>query len=891
MKIQNTIRIANWNANGLARHVSELEFFLNQEKIDICLVSETHFVRSSHIKINGYECYRSDHPLERPRGGSAVIIKSSIKHYVHHNIQEESMQVSSITLLVNSKNCNIAAIYCPPRYNLKEADYVSLFKSLGPNFVIGGDFNAKNTYWGSRLTTTKGRELFSAGKKLHCDFYSSGNPTYWPTDRTKTPDLIDFFVAKGISNKFIHVEDSGSLMSDHSAIVLTISDTIIIKDNPPRLVTHYTNWDVFRKNISDNINLTVPLKCTEQLEDEAENFIKCIQRAAWASTPQETKHSDNHISYPQEVRQLIRDKRKARRTWHHTRAPCDKAKLNRLKNLLDNLSSDMKQETHLRLIHSLNTEKDTDYSLWKVTKSLKQTKEHVPPIKKENGEWAKSPIEKAEVFADHLEKTFVPNPSHVDDEELILTSSSDIDNIQPVTFSELKDGIRELNTNKAPGYDLITGNVIKQLPEEGVRMLLYIINAALRLKYVPRCWKVAEVIMILKPGKDPKDKKSYRPISLLPVISKLFERLLVQRLKITVEERGLIPNHQFGFREKHSTIDQVHRITDIIENCLEKQQVCAATFLDVSQAFDKVWHKGLEYKLERDLPKQFYTILKSYLAERHFRVKHEGEYSNLKQIRAGVPQGSVLGPLLYLLYTRDVPSNHITTIATFADDTALLAVGDTVEEATSKLQNTVDDVSTWTKKWRLKLNEQKSAHINFTNKKVTMIPVMLNGQVIPYANTAKYLGMTLDAKLRWKEHVIKKRDQLNIKFKKMYWLLGRYSELSLHNKLLIYKQILRPVWTYGIQLWGCTKKTNSKIIQTFQNKVLRSIVNAPWYIRNDDLHRDLKIETVSEVVKNFATKHEQRLHKHMNPEALRLLDNSNVIRRLDRTKPLDLVTQ
>jgi hypothetical protein len=116
--------------------------------------------------------------------------------------------------------------------------------------------------------------------------------------------------------------------------------------------------------------------------------------------------------------------------------------------------------------------------------------------------------------------------------------------------------------------------------------------------------------------------------------------------------------------------------------------------------------------------------------------------------------------------------------------------------------------------------------------------------------------MTLDAKLRWKAHVKKKREELALRYKKMYWLLGRNSSLSIHNKLLLYKQILKPVWTYGIQIWGCTRHSNIDNIQRFQNKVLRNIVKAPWYIRNNDLHRDLEVDVVSCEIQRFAQKHE-----------------------------------
>jgi hypothetical protein len=121
------------------------------------------------------------------------------------------------------------------------------------------------------------------------------------------------------------------------------------------------------------------------------------------------------------------------------------------------------------------------------------------------------------------------------------------------------------------------------------------------------------------------------------------------------------------------------------------------------------------------------------------------------------------------------------------------------------------------------------------------------------------------------EHIKNKRDELNIKFRKMYWLLGRNSELSVHNKLILYKQVIRPVWNYAIQLWGCANDTNIEVIQRYQNKVLKCIVNAPWYVRNSALHRDLGIETVVDIIATFANSHEKRLQNHINIEASRLL--------------------
>jgi len=173
-----TLRIATWNANGLLQHIPELEVFLGEDKVDICLIFETYFTESSYIKIRGYH---TPHPLNKPRG-SAILIKNNILHFEKPKISNPMMQVTTICIRVKNKDFKISAIYCPPRHTPRKNDYIELLRTLGNNFILGGDFNAKHKYWGSRLTTNKGRELYQAGKELKCDFISTGKPTHWPTD-------------------------------------------------------------------------------------------------------------------------------------------------------------------------------------------------------------------------------------------------------------------------------------------------------------------------------------------------------------------------------------------------------------------------------------------------------------------------------------------------------------------------------------------------------------------------------------------------------------------------------------------------------------------------------------------------------------------------------------
>lgn len=883
-------KIFTWNANGLLSKIDELEILLQNEKIDICLISETHLKKDCDVKIKGFYAYHAFHPSDRARGGSSLFIKNTIEHSIRTIIEIDIMQISSVTVKFRNSYYSVASIYCPPRSKIAKNDFIDLFEVLGPKFIIGGDFNSKHTFWGSRCISTKGRQLFKACMASCVDFFSTGKPTYWPTDRAKMPDLVDFFIAKGLDKMYTKIEENFDLSTDHSPVMLTVSGKLDKKERAPFLCNNRTNWDKFREHCEDNIELNISLKTPLELEDEVDTFIKVIQDAAWKNTPQNYRDPiRSSDTIPPEIKDLLREKRTVRKRWHQSRAPQDKTILNRLSNELKYAIRDSKNRKISTYLEGLTADKNTNYSLWKAIKDVKKPQIHSAPIRQNNGGWAKSDREKADLFAEHLEETFKPF-----DGQALINEPGDIqwpsENfiIRNITLSELSQAIKNLKNNKAPGYDLINARVLKELPRKAEIKLQHLMNAALRLSYVPRQWKVAEVLMVPKPGKSPNVKKSYRPISLLPLISKVFEKILLKRLLPIIEEKRLIPDHQFGFRKSHSTIDQVYRITNEIEKSLEGKNVCSSAFLDVSQAFDKVWHDGLKFKLRQVFPDQIYYILESYLENRLFRVKQGREYSDFKEVNAGVPQGSVLGPILFVLYTSDIPQEEDTIIGTFADDTAILAISDSVESSTEKLQRALDKISVWTKKWRIVLNESKSTHVNFTYKKITNLPTYINSVQIPYANEAKYLGMTLDAKLKWKTHVKKKRDQLENKLREMNWLIGRYSKLSIYNKLLIYKQVIKPVWTYGIQLWGCTKPSNRQILQSYQNKVLREIVNAPWYIRNSDLHRDLRLPTVEDEIAVFAGKLRNHLNNHSNRIIRQSIDETNLVRRLQRTRPFDL---
>ncbi|GBP63305.1 Probable RNA-directed DNA polymerase from transposon BS [Eumeta japonica] len=298
------------------------------------------------------------------------------------------------------------------------------------------------------------------------------------------------------------------------------------------------------------------------------------------------------------------------------------------------------------------------------------------------------------------------------------TSLEPKDDLAPVSLSEVQTLVKSLNTRKAPGLD---GGGGYRHPQ----------------------------------ARKPRDlPASYRPISLLSGLGKLFEKILKTRLSDHLLGKGLIIDEQFGFRPAHSCPQQVLRLVEYVSEGFETERSTVVVFFDVAKAFDRVWHAGLIYKLySLQVPDRLITI-QNYLANRHFTFRHERTHSTKRLIRAGVPQGSTLSPLLYSAYTNDVPrpSSSGVQLALFADDTALFYGNRNRSTRFTLLpQRAIDELGQWFRKWRIEVNPDKSAAIQFKYGKIrvdslsTKTPnLKMLDAIIPWQRNYKYLGVTLD---------------------------------------------------------------------------------------------------------------------------------------------------
>lgn len=890
--MQLNLRLAIWNANGLSNHTREVEAFLNLHFIDILLVSETHFTSRSHFKIRGYDLLHTNHPDNRAHAGACILIRNTIKYEVLPSTQEKYLQATNLKIKCADGDFIISSVYFPPRHNIKVQHYQQFFNTLGNKFLVGGDFNAKHPWWGSRLINPKGRELYKCVMDNHYSILSAGAPTYWPSDPRKVPDLLDFAVYRGISPERLEIKDCNDLSSDHNPLLINYKTSVEIKTSH-RILTPSSNIELFQSWIDQHLNLKVSLKCGSEIEEALEHFIQLIHEAASLATPIGNKDKESHLKVSAEIREAVRNKRRLRSEWQRRRYPAEKRLLNKARRDLETLLNEHKNTSTGKFFDNINNSTDNEHLVWKCTKYLKRPVKRKIPIKNTDGSWCQSDKDTAEAFAKHLETIFMPFDfnSVIDKEEIaqFLDSPCQMDlPIKKITPSEIRIEISKLNKKKSPGYDLIDGFVAKSLTKKSIVFLTYIYNSILNHNYFPIQWKCAQIIMIPKPNKPENLLTSYRPISLLATFSKIFEKLFCKRLVPILAKRNIIPEHQFGFRHKHGTPEQCHRVVNVISETFEKKQYCSATFLDVQQAFDRVWHKGLLYKIKSVLPAPYFLFFQNYLCDRFFYVNTKDTMSDIYEIKAGIPQGSVLGPILYTIYMHDMPTTSDTTIATYADDTAILAASTCPTEASTIIQSELNLLQEWLLKWNIKVNSEKSQHMTFTLRRGDCPSVNINNEPIPKVENVKYLGLTLDRRLNWKPHIKSKIKQLKIKTQRMFWLLGPRSQLNLNNKTRLYKAVLKPVWTYGIQIWGTASYSNIDIIERYQSKTLRQITNAPWFITNKHIRQDLKISPVREEISKFCENYLQRLSDHVNPLAIALLDESTVTRRLKRVHVLDL---
>ena len=371
--------------------------------------------------------------------------------------------------------------------------------------------------------------------------------------------------------------------------------------------------------------------------------------------------------------------------------------------------------------------------------------------------------------------------------------------------------------------------------------------------------KISKIIPIYKEKGDELLSQNYRPISLLSNINKIFEKIMHKRLYSFMEKQGAIFEKQFGFRKHHSTSHALLDLTEDIRQAIDSNKFSCGVFIDLQKAFDTVDHTILLKKLDhygiRGVANAWFN---SYLTNRKQYVSISGFDSDLKTAEFGVPQGSVLGPLLFLIYINDLhQAIKFCTTRHFADDTNLLINNNSLKQIKKHLNLDLRKLCNWLRANKISLNCSKTELIIFRNpkKQINYDPkIKINGKKLVPSQSVKYLGIILDPNLTWSPHV----DSLSAKLSRATGMLAKTRHYVSENTLRsIYFGIFSSLLTYGSQIWGQFANKHVNRLQKLQNKAIRIINFGDYREPVDPLYYRSKILKLSDHVKlqNFIFVH------------------------------------
>ena len=853
------INIANWNSNGLTNKMGEVINFIHNHGIDILIITETKLQTRHKIKIKNFTIHRRDRPVRRG-GGVMIAIHNRVPHRL---LQPTNSDIEHVSVQIGN-DTTITAAYNPPDNLMTDQDLDALVKLSNKTLTIG-DFNARHRFWNNHQNNRNGNTLLDYTINNNVTIIAPDAPTHHPQNGM-TPTYIDLTINRNVTQN-LEPTVLNELNSDHLPVIFTLKN-VKINDTQRQtyLYDNNTDWNKYRRILNENTIINNNITTGGDLDIEIAKITENIQKARDEIAKKFTlKPQEDRI--PQTILNKIRIKNGLRRQWQRHRRTEDRNRLNELQN---EIRTDIQRYKNLVWTNKLRNLNVRDNSLWKMTSQLRKNYITVTTLENTTDQtYAYSDKDKAKLLAEHFERVYVCTPDETQEQKNITETMRpavtkmipDRQTMEKLICrpNEILEIIKKLANKKAPGPDEISNILLKRLPLKTIVQLTYIINSILKLQHFPSAWKQAIIIPILKPGKNSADPNSYRPISLLNTLSKVAERVILNRLKAEQNKLNIRQDEQFGFQETLSTELPVAKLGHDIITGFNKQQNTVLLLLDMEKAFDTVWHEGLLYKLKHVLgfSAHMTNLLKSYLTNRSFVVRVNNTQSVRKNTSSGVPQGTVLAPKLYTLYTTDIPKYTSTKTLLFADDTAIYATSYYAEVANKHIKYHLMKLLPYYKHWKIKINANKTEIViftqKFTNNKIRE-KLKINDVTIQDKITGKYLGITLDYRLSFVQQISNALKRTYLATRGIYPLIAKNSELDTNNKILLYKTIIRPILTYGSNVWHKTSATQKHRMQIYQNKILRTITNSNRYTNMRRLHQQINVQKIEEFIDDKADK-------------------------------------
>ena len=825
----------------------------NETRSPIILAQEPPVIdqKSNKVKASGgFSALYDKRAKERPR--ATILINKNLGRNVF--LLDKFTDRDTVTILVKlgTKAVILCSMYmdreleCPPKLLGELAAHA---KRNNLKLIIGSDTNAHNTSWGATVRDPIGKKRGDALLEsiVDLDLHVSNVNCPHTYDNGHRKNVLDLTMTNNQALDMIQDWQTivGKCRSDHVPITFVLRDM-----DGSKIRSFYnikkTNWALYRQLVEKGLEETglkdMVISNTEELETANEKLVELMLWAYYKSTPKTyvSAHSKDPPWLSGEVKAAREEMFEKLRHAQTTKVRQDWDSANKARNKYTKVKNQSKVKNWKIWAEDLDAYADAQ----KASQLLKNSKDYnLGCIFDANGDLSQSPKETLQIMAEvHFGEDHSTRPSLENKTEAPNGKWSDEN-----TFSKTRimKALREFKPLTAAGPDGIRPIMMQKVADIIAEPFANIAKASYRLGVTPKSWQEAEAIYLPKPGKDDyRMPKSFRTITLASNLHKLMERLILWHIEVDQKVHKKLNRSQYGFRRGVSTETALHKVVRKIEGTLMHQGIALGTFLDIEGAFDNVAFQAMERALHAKLRDRKTAVWITYMISNREITTNLMEESLTIRATRGCPQGGILSPFLWNLVMDDLLNHSKKDIPGdlqgFADDLCLIVAtqmpagkngpSEDILPLRDATQKGLNAINAWCKTVGLKLSALKSHIVIFTHRKKVKIgdPVKIEGNPIDVTHSTKFLGITLDNKLNWNEHVnkqIKKAKNILMQCRKV---VGPTWGLNPKTALWIYTAIVRPTLCYGAMVWAnaMRTKTNQENIARVQRLALKMVTGA-----------------------------------------------------------------
>ena len=821
------------NTDTLTNKMEELEIQLYKEDIDIVAICETLPKNCDDNEIfnfdtiSGYKCI----DIQKGRG-VCIFIKNSLQFTRCYNY--ESLFSPSVFIRVhisNNESFVLGVIYRSPNSDnelnnafLNQLELVTKeCNKFNDKLIIMGDFNLPEIDWNTE-SCNKAHDHIASN---FIEFLKTNDMCQFVNTTThhralQKPTIIDLVMSNDHDFAYNFKYNSPLGLSHHEVICFNLNyEKPISRINPVlKYQLKLANYSGMRKHMS-KIDWDVLLKDDKDVDGLWEVISSEIQIAKDKFIPKKMYKNSNQFKRSFMVSDTLHNKIKSKRSAfkYYKKYP---TVLNyntyaKLRNQVKWACKKAKREREQKVADDAKTNPKAFYQY---VASKTKSKETIPNLQKSNGSLTEDDLGKAEELNNFFSSVFTADDADTIPSPDPKSSVNIIDFV--LDNDQMSLALKALKQGKSPGPDSIHPIILKNLAEELAHPLTILFNSTLNVGKLPKAWKMAEVRPIFKKGCK-SSPGNYRPVSLTSVVCKVFEGFIKEALCNHLN-KNYLSNDQFGFcRGRSCTTQLISTINDWMK-CLDDRTPVDAVYLDFRKAFDTVSHKRLLSKLiSYGIHGKIFNWIKDFLSDRSQYVTVNGKDSQCNPVTSGVPQGSVLGPILFIYFINDLPDVVDCSIKIFADDTKIYLPIYSKEDS-EKLQNNIDSLIEWSDRWLLRFNIDKCKilHIGDANPKFEYVMKEKDTLVnLKSTECEKDLGVYVDSKLKFDQHI----NATIRKSKNICFLIMRNIHFkSPHIMVPLFKALVRPILEYGNAVWCPYTRKDINAIEEVQRYYTKRII-------------------------------------------------------------------